>query len=100
MIFSSCRLQISVGWETIDIVTLAVGFESFALNVISIGVFVALFAWARTKWADVGMFTAIVFAVGVGLPGYSIQSAGLRTFFSLIGTLWALLGEFIEHKNL
>ncbi|MGB6672339.1 MAG: hypothetical protein WBE34_07895 [Candidatus Nitrosopolaris sp.] len=46
------------------------------------------------------MFTAIVFAVGVGLPGYSIQSAGLRTFFSLIGTLWALLGEFIEHKNL
>ena len=38
------------------------------------------------------MFTAIVFAVGMGLPGYSIQSAGLRTLFSLIGTLWALLG--------
>jgi len=59
---------------------------------LGIGVFVALFAWSYTKWAAVGMFTAIVFAVGVGLPGYSIQSAGLRTFFSLIGMLWALLG--------
>jgi hypothetical protein len=58
---------------------------------LGIGVFVALFAWSYTKWAAVGMFTAIVFAVGVGLPGYSIQSAGLRTFFSLIGTLWAML---------
>jgi hypothetical protein len=59
---------------------------------LGIGVFVALFAWSYTKWAAVGMFTAIVFAVGVGLPGYSIQSAGLRTLFSLIGMLWALLG--------
>jgi len=59
---------------------------------LGIGVFVALFAWSYTKWAAVGMFTAIVFAVGVGLPGYSIQSVGLRTFFSLIGTLWAMLG--------
>jgi fusaric acid resistance family protein len=63
---------------------------------LGIGVFVALFAWARTKWAAIGMFTAIVFAVGVGLPGFSIQSAGLRTFYSLIGTLWALLGIEIQ----
>src|SRR5438094_246136 len=63
---------------------------------LGIGVFVALFAWSYTKWAAVGMFTAIAFAVGVGLPGYSIQSAGLRTFFSLIGTLWALLGIVIH----
>ena len=42
------------------------------------------------------MFTAIIFAVGVGLPGYSIQSAGLRTLFSLIGMLWALLGIEIQ----
>ena len=59
---------------------------------LGIGIFVALFAWSYTKWAAVGMFTAIVFAVGVGLPGYSIQSAGLRTLLSLMGTLWALLG--------
>jgi hypothetical protein len=59
---------------------------------LGIGVFVALFVWSYTKWVAVGMFTAIAFAVGVGLPGYSIQSAGLRTLFSLIGMLWALLG--------
>jgi Fusaric acid resistance protein-like len=63
---------------------------------LGIGIFVALFAWSYTKWAAIGMFTAIVFAVGVGLPGYSIQSAGLRTLYSLIGTLWALLGIEIQ----
>ena len=63
---------------------------------LGIGVFVALFAWSNTKWAAVGMLTPIVFAVGVGLPGYSIQSAGLRTFFFLIGTIWALLGIAIH----
>ena len=31
------------------------------------------------------------------LPGSSIQSAGQRTLFSLIGTLWALLGIEIHH---
>jgi hypothetical protein len=66
--------------------------HSLSRLLLGIGVFVALFAWSYTKCAAVGMFTAIVFAVGVGLPGYSIQSAGLRTFFSLIGTLWAMLG--------
>lgn len=59
---------------------------------LGIGIFVALFAWSYTKWVAVGMITAIVFAVGVGLPGYSIQSAGLSTLVSLIGMLWALLG--------
>ena len=63
---------------------------------LAIGVFVSLFAWSYTKWAAVGMFTAIAFAVGVGLPGYSIQSAGLRIFFSVIGMLWALLGILIH----
>lgn len=33
-----------------------------------------------------------VHAIGVGLPGVSIQAAGLRTLLSLIGMLWALLG--------
>jgi fusaric acid resistance family protein len=61
-----------------------------------IAIFAALIAWASTKWAAVGTFTAIIFAIGVGLPGYSIQSAGLRTLFSLIGMLWALLGIEIQ----
>jgi hypothetical protein len=49
-----------------------------------------------TKWAPVGTFTAILFAVGAGLPGYSIQSTGVRTLFSLIGMLWALIGIEIQ----
>jgi uncharacterized membrane protein YccC len=42
------------------------------------------------------MYTAIIFTIGVGLPGSSIQSAGMRTLFSLIGMLWALLGVEIH----
>jgi uncharacterized membrane protein YccC len=59
---------------------------------LGIGVFVALIAQVSSKWAPVGTFTAIIFAIGVGLPGYSIQSAGLRALLSLIGMLWALIG--------
>lgn len=64
----------------------------FSPILLGIAVFAALAAWSYTKWVAVGMFAAIIFAVGVGLPGSSIQSAGQRTLFSLIGTLWALLG--------
>ena len=63
---------------------------------LGIAVFAALAVWANTKWAAVGMYTAIIFTIGVGLPGFSIQSAGLRTLFSLIGMLWALLGVEIH----
>jgi hypothetical protein len=50
---------------------------------LGIAVFAALFIWTSTKLAAVGTFTAIIVAIDVGLPGYSIQSASLRTFFSL-----------------
>ena len=63
---------------------------------LGIAVFAAVAVWANTKWAAVGMYTAIIFTIGVGLPGSSIQSAGLRTLFSLIGMLWALLGVEIH----
>ncbi len=66
---------------------------------LGIAIFAALIAWASTKWAAVGTFTAIIFAIGGGLPGYSIQSAGLRTLFSLIGMLWALLGIEIQRSH-
>jgi hypothetical protein len=69
----------------------------FSPILLGIAVFAALATWSNTKWAAVGMFAAIIFAVGVGLPGSSIQSAGQRTLFSLIGTLWALLGIEIHH---
>jgi uncharacterized membrane protein YccC len=39
----------------------------------------------------------MIFAVGLGLPGSSIQTAGERTIFPLIGMLWALLGVEIYH---
>jgi hypothetical protein len=66
--------------------------HSLTILLLGIGVFVALIARVSRKWAPVGTFTAIIFAIGVGLPGYSIQSAGLRTLFSHIGMLWALIG--------
>ena len=68
----------------------------FSPVLLGIAVFAAVAVWANTKWAAVGMYTAIIFTIGVGLPGSSIQSAGLRTLFSLIGMLWALLGVEIH----
>jgi uncharacterized membrane protein YccC len=46
--------------------------HSLTLLLLGIGVFVALIARVSPKWAPVGTFTAIIFAIGVGLPGYSI----------------------------
>jgi hypothetical protein len=63
---------------------------------LGIGVFTALTARQRTNWAPVGTITAMIFAVGVGLPGYSIQAAGMRALFSLAGTLWGLLGVVVH----
>ena len=53
---------------------------------------VALIARASPRWAQVGTFTAIAFAVGVGLPGFSADAAVLRSSYSLLGGLWALVG--------
>jgi hypothetical protein len=68
-----------------------------SIFLLGIAVFAALTARVSTKWAPVGSITAMIFAVGVGLPGSSIQSAGERTLFPLIGMLWALLGVEIHH---
>jgi len=70
--------------------------HSLTILLLGIAVFVALIARVSTNWAPVGTFTAIIFAIGLGLPGYSIQSAGLRALFSLIGMLWALIGVEIQ----
>ena len=72
----------------------------FSPVLLGIAVFAAVAVWANTKWAAVGMYTAIIFTIGVGLPGSSIQSAGVRTLFSLIGMLWALLGVEIHRLAL
>jgi uncharacterized membrane protein YccC len=70
--------------------------HSLTIFLLGIGVFVALIARVSPRWTPVGTFTAVIFAIGVGLPGYSIQSAGLRILFSLIGMLWALIGVEIH----
>jgi hypothetical protein len=63
-----------------------------AIPLMGLGVFVALMSAIRPKWAPVGTFTAIVLAVGVGLPGGSTSVVGVRLAFSLLGGLWGLAG--------
>ena len=57
-----------------------------------VGVFIALVSAIRPKWAPVGTWTAITFAVGVGLPGGSVSISGVRLVYSLLGALWGLSG--------
>ena len=59
---------------------------------LSIAVSVVLLARVSPKWAATGTFTAITFAVGVGIPGASTEEAALRLSYSLSGGLLALLG--------
>jgi hypothetical protein len=65
-----------------------------AIPLMGIGVFMALLASGNRKLTLVGTFTAIAFAVGVGLPGASLSVAGERLWLSLAGGLWALLGAW------
>ena len=59
---------------------------------LAIFVSVALLARGSLRWTTTGTFTAIMFAVGAGLPGPSIEAAGLRLWLSLFGALLALGG--------
>lgn len=71
-----------------------------AIPLMMIGVFIPLMFGAYPRWALASMFTAIFFAVGVGLPGGSVGASGTRLVFSLIGCFWGLAGvalhRFIE----
>jgi hypothetical protein len=71
----------------------------FAVPLIGVGVFVARLSSGNPRLAQVGTFTAIFFAVGVGLPGGSAAVAEQRLWLSLLGALWALLGAWI-HRSL
>ena len=63
-----------------------------AILLIGVGVSLAMLLGAKPGWAQVGTFTAIFFAVGVGLPGGSTADAGERLVLSLLGGLWGFLG--------
>ena len=61
-----------------------------------VGISLAMLLGAKPGWAQVGTFTAIFFAVGVGLPGGSISDAGERLVLSLLGGLWGFLGIYLR----
>ncbi len=65
---------------------------SLSLILLAVSLFVILLARGRLNWASVSTFTAIAFALGIGLPGASLQEAGLRAIFALIGAFWGVLG--------
>jgi hypothetical protein len=53
-----------------------------SLILLGFAVFAALFVWAITKWAAIGMFTAIIFAIGVAFWLFNTISRSEDTFFS------------------
>ncbi len=70
-----------------------------AIPLVGIGVFLALAVSGSQTLAQVGRFTAIVFAVGVGLPGGSSGVAVERLWLSLLGGLLAFFGAWL-HRSL
>jgi len=67
-----------------------------AVPLVGLGVFVALLAGGTRAFAQVGRFTAIFFAVGVGLPGGSIGGAVERLWLSMLGGLLAWFGAWLH----
>jgi Fusaric acid resistance protein-like len=78
--------------------TLAGSTGLLAAPLLGIAVFAALQLAVRPGWAPLGTFSAIFFAVGVGLPGGSIQVAGVRLVFSLAGGLWVTFGAWLHRS--
>jgi hypothetical protein len=70
-----------------------------SIPLMGIGVFLALLASGNPRLTLVGTFTALSFAVGLGLPGGSVSVAGERLWLSLAGGLWALVGAWV-HRSL
>jgi Fusaric acid resistance protein-like len=71
--------------------TLAGTTGAIAPVLVGIGVFLPMLVHGNPTWTRIGTFTAITFAVGVGLPG-GFDAAMQRTLFSVLGTLWVLMG--------
>lgn len=64
---------------------------AIAPALVGIGVFLPMLVHGNSRWTRVGTFTAITFAVGVGLPG-DFAAAMQRALFSVLGTLLVLVG--------
>lgn len=60
-----------------------------------LGIFLPMLLHGNERWTRIGTYTAITFAMGVGLPGLS-GAPLLRAFYSMMGTLWALAGIALQ----
>lgn len=67
------------------------------------GVFLPMLLHGNERWTRIGTYTAITFAMGIGLPGLS-DAPVLRASYSLIGTFWALAGiafqRYLQSKKM
>ncbi|MDG6945782.1 MAG: FUSC family protein [Nitrososphaerota archaeon] len=64
---------------------------------VGLGVFFPMLLHGASRWDRVGTYTAITFAVGVGIPG-DLHAAAVRAGFSLLGTLWVLFGIAAQRR--
>lgn len=76
----------------VGIGTLCAMLGTLVVPLIGLGVFVSLLLRAEPRWAQVGTFTAIGFALGASLPVDSATQAEVRAVLWLVGGLWFLLG--------
>ncbi|MGA2665413.1 MAG: FUSC family protein [Nitrososphaerales archaeon] len=67
-----------------------------AVPLVAAGVSACLIVRLRPDLFQVGVVTAVVFVVGVGLPGGSEAAAYSRFWLILAGGLWALLGAILQ----
>lgn len=77
--------------------TLAGTAGAIAPVLVGMGVFIPMLVHGNPRWTGVGTFTAVTFAVGVGLPG-GPGAAWERALFSIFGTLWVLLGIGLQRR--
>lgn len=71
---------------------------ALAVPLVGLGVVAFLTMRSYRDWTQVGLISAIVFAVGVGLPGASSASAFERLWTSLAGDVWILTGVAIHMR--
>lgn len=67
-----------------------------AVPLVGVGVFIGLLSGESLAVAQVGRFTAIFFAVGVGLPGASSGVVFERLWLSMLGAALAFAGALVH----
>ncbi len=70
-----------------------------AVPLVSLGVFLFLLAKTSTSWAQVALVAAVVFVVGVGLPGATVSDSVERLWTLMAGDVWVLLGIAFQRSR-